>query len=99
MFTISAIYSIDNQIYLCTINITVFGCDFPSQIAILKEKMNYESNCEKCEKSNNEGEAVFAYITGEKTISYTPCFSIPIFLAEIKDLQCALFRTNYVFWY
>ena len=37
MLTISAIYSIDYQIYSCTINITVFGCDFPSQIAILKE--------------------------------------------------------------
>ena len=60
MFTVSALYSMDNQIYTCTIKITVIGCDFPSLIAISVEKTNYNSEHEKWEIRNSVGEVVLA---------------------------------------
>ena len=60
VFTVTATYSLDSQVYNTTITITVTACDLPSYIPITVEKVNYATASETWTITNAEGDVVLS---------------------------------------
>ena len=60
VFTVTATYTLDSQVYNTTITITVVACDLPSYIPITVDKVNYGTASETWTIKNAEGEVVLS---------------------------------------
>ena len=68
VFTVSATYSVDSQVYTCTITITVLSCDLPNYISVSVEKVNYNTASESWTIKNSEGESVLVSSNTESSV-------------------------------
>ena len=68
VFTVSATYSVDSQVYTCTITITVLSCDLPNYISVSVEKVNYNTASETWTIKNSEGQSVLASSNTESLV-------------------------------
>ena len=69
VFTVSATYSMDSQVYTCSIMIEVVSCDLPNYISVLVEKVNYNIASETWKIKNSEGVSVLASSSTESFVA------------------------------
>ena len=92
VFTVSATYSVDSQVYQCTLTITVVACDLPNYISVSVEKVNYNTASETWSIKNSEGLSVLASSSTESTVG--SCLPVGEYTVTMSSSSGTTWQSN-----